>query len=88
MYFCIFLYAFGRQIYIFATTKFGVKNIDVICLTVLIPLKNLHTARRKAIFIMFRSIFVVIAETLCISIHTFGQGQVSKEKKFETLQTM
>ena len=38
--------------------------------------------------LMFRSIFVVIAETLCISIHTFGQGQVSKEKKFETLQTM
>ena len=56
MYFCIFLYAFGRRIYIFATTKFGVKNIDVICLTILIPLKNLHTAWRKAIFIMFRSI--------------------------------
>ena len=56
MYFCI-LCAFGRRIYIFATTKFGVKNIDVICLTILIPLKNLHTARRKAIFIMFQSIF-------------------------------
>lgn len=30
---------------------------------------------------MFRSIFVVIAETLCISIHTFGQGQVLETEK-------
>ena len=84
MYFCIFLYAFGRRIYIFATTKFGVKNIDVIYLTILIPLKNLHTAGRKAIFIMFRSIlawpfYMQIALKYIFEDTTKGQ-KISKKK--------